>query len=67
MVKDNGTNGYNDDDNDDDDAPSTVMGNKWQEAGAFAIDGKGRVIWGDKALRADDLMNLEEGAKLLAL
>ncbi|KID84237.1 Thioredoxin-like fold protein [Metarhizium guizhouense ARSEF 977] len=57
-----------DDDNDDDGGGiSTVMGNKWQESGAFAVDGRGTVIWGGKAMRADDVMDLEEGAKLLAL
>lgn len=52
-------------DDDDDDGVSTVMGNKWQEAGAFAIDGTGTVIWGNKALRADDIMNLDDGARIL--
>ncbi|KFA63048.1 hypothetical protein S40285_06389 [Stachybotrys chlorohalonatus IBT 40285] len=52
---------------DDDDAVNMTMGNKWQEAGAFAVDGKGTVIWGGKALRADDVMNLDEGAALLNL
>lgn len=51
----------------DEDGVATVMGNKWQEAGAFAVDGRGTVVWGNKALRADDVMDLEEGAKLLCL
>lgn len=46
---------------------STMLGNKWQEAGAFAIDGRGTVIWGGKALRADDVMDLDEGARLLCM
>lgn len=50
---------------DDEDAVSTVMGNKWQEAGAFAVDGMGTVIWGGKAERADDVMDLEFGARIL--
>ncbi|KAM5348990.1 hypothetical protein ACJ41O_008813 [Fusarium nematophilum] len=50
---------------DDDEGPSTVMGNKWQEAGAFAVDGTGTVIWGGKAARADDVMDLEFGARIL--
>lgn len=54
-----------DDDDEDDDGPSTVMGNKWQEAGAFAVDGTGTVIWGGKAMRADDVMELEDGARIL--
>ncbi|KAF4338691.1 tsa antioxidant enzyme [Fusarium beomiforme] len=50
---------------DEDDGPLTTMGNKWQEAGAFAIDGTGTVIWGGKAARADDVMELEDGARIL--
>ncbi|KAI0883899.1 uncharacterized protein GGS22DRAFT_166347 [Annulohypoxylon maeteangense] len=42
--------------------PSTVMGNKWQQAGLFAVDGRGTVIWAAKALRADDLMDLNAAA-----
>lgn len=47
------------------DGPTTVMGNKWQEAGAWAVDGRGKVVWGGKAVRADDIMDLEEGVKTL--
>ena len=50
-----------------DDGASTVLGNKWQEAGAFAVDGRGTVIWGGKAARADDVMDLDEGARLLCM
>ncbi|KAK1506443.1 uncharacterized protein CCOS01_16495 [Colletotrichum costaricense] len=46
---------------------STVMGNKWQTAGAFAVDGRGTVVWGGKALRADDPMDLEMGVKVLGV
>ncbi|OHF03416.1 hypothetical protein CORC01_01135 [Colletotrichum orchidophilum] len=46
---------------------STVMGNKWQTAGAFAVDGRGTVVWGGKALRADDPMDLETGVKILGV
>lgn len=53
------------DDDDEEEGASTVMGSKWQEAGAFAIDGTGTVIWGNKALRADDIMNLDDGARIL--
>ncbi|KIL88038.1 hypothetical protein FAVG1_08921 [Fusarium avenaceum] len=49
----------------EDDGPLTTMGNKWQEAGAFAVDGTGTVIWGGKAARADDVMELEDGARIL--
>jgi len=59
--------GNNDDDDDDEDDYSGIMGNKWQEAGAFAVDGKGTVVWGGKATRSDDMMNLEEGARILQL
>ncbi|KAI1460161.1 hypothetical protein F4805DRAFT_17532 [Annulohypoxylon moriforme] len=45
--------------------PSTVMGNKWQQAGLFAVDGRGTVIWAAKALRADDLMDLDAAAASL--
>ena len=51
----------------DDEAASTVLGNKWQESGAFAVDGRGTVVWGGKTSRADEVMDLEEGAKLLAM
>jgi hypothetical protein len=56
-----------DGEDEDEDGFSTVLGNKWQESGAFAVDGRGTVIWGGKAMRADDVMDLDEGAKLLAL
>lgn len=46
---------------------STIMGNKWQTAGAFAVDGRGSVIWGGKALRADDPMDLDAGVAALGL
>ncbi|KAL7620910.1 hypothetical protein AAE478_008220 [Parahypoxylon ruwenzoriense] len=45
--------------------PSTVMGNKWQQAGLFAVDGRGTVVWAAKALRADDAMDLEAAATAL--
>ncbi|KAI0551400.1 hypothetical protein F4679DRAFT_138049 [Xylaria curta] len=45
--------------------PSTVMGNKWQQAGLFAIDGRGTVIWAAKAVRADDVMDLDAAAAIL--
>lgn len=54
-------------DHDEEEDNSGVMGSKWQEAGAFAVDGKGTVIWGGKATRSDDMMNLEEGARILQL
>lgn len=47
--------------------PATVMGNKWQESGAWAVDGRGRVVWGGKAARADDVVDLEGGVKALGL
>ncbi|KAI1408254.1 hypothetical protein F5Y13DRAFT_194535 [Hypoxylon sp. FL1857] len=45
--------------------PSTVMGNKWQQAGLFAIDGRGTVVLATKALRADDVMDLNSAAAVL--
>ncbi|KAI0968810.1 hypothetical protein F4678DRAFT_186321 [Xylaria arbuscula] len=45
--------------------PSTVMGNKWQQAGLFAIDGRGTVVWAAKASRADDIMDLDTAAAVL--
>jgi hypothetical protein len=45
--------------------PSTVMGNKWQQAGLFAIDGRDTVVWAAKALRADDVMDLDAAAAIL--
>jgi hypothetical protein len=47
--------------------PATVMGNKWQTAGAWAVNGRGTVIWGGKALRADDVLDLEGGLAALGL
>jgi hypothetical protein len=48
------------------DGPATVMGNKWQESGAWAVDGRGKIVWGGKAARADDVMDLDEGVKALS-
>ncbi|KAI8951844.1 hypothetical protein F4801DRAFT_578162 [Xylaria longipes] len=45
--------------------PSTMMGNKWQQAGLFAIDGRGTVIWAAKAVRADDVMDMDAAAAIL--
>ncbi|KAI0475876.1 hypothetical protein GGR56DRAFT_440716 [Xylariaceae sp. FL0804] len=45
--------------------PSTVMGNKWQQAGLFAVDGRGTVVWAAKALRADDVMDLDAAAAVV--
>lgn len=47
--------------------PSTVLGNKWQTAGAWAVDGRGTVVWGGKAVRADDVLDLEAGVRALGL
>lgn len=49
------------------DGPNTVMGNKWQQAGAWAVDGRGTVVWGGRAARADDVMDLEAGVRALGL
>ncbi|CAJ2504390.1 Uu.00g117840.m01.CDS01 [Anthostomella pinea] len=45
--------------------PSTVMGNKWQQAGLFAVDGRGTVVWAAKALRADDVMDMGAAAAVV--
>ncbi|KAB5559983.1 hypothetical protein GE09DRAFT_1220650 [Coniochaeta sp. 2T2.1] len=47
--------------------PTTVMGNKWQQAGAWAVDGRGTVVWGGKAVRADDVLDLEAGIRALGV
>lgn len=47
--------------------PSTVMGNKWQESGAWAVDGNGKIVWGMKARSADMVLDLEAGAQALGL
>ncbi len=47
--------------------PATVMGNKWVQAGAWAVDGRGTVVWGGKALRADDVLDIEAGVKALGM
>jgi hypothetical protein len=52
---------------DDSFGPSTVMGNKWQQAGLFSLDGRGTVVWAEKALRADNCMDPESAAKALGL
>jgi hypothetical protein len=51
----------------EDEGPSTVLGNKWQQAGAWAVDGRGTVVWGGRAARADDVLDLEAGARALGL
>ncbi|RDA95406.1 hypothetical protein CP533_3432 [Ophiocordyceps camponoti-saundersi (nom. inval.)] len=50
-----------------DDDPTNVLGNKWQEAGAFAVDGRGTVVWAVKAESASDILDLDEGVRLLCL
>ena len=51
----------------DAEGPTTVMGNKWQTSGAWAVDGSGKVAWGRRADRADDVLDLEEAVKALGL
>ncbi|KAI0120720.1 hypothetical protein BJ170DRAFT_161644 [Xylariales sp. AK1849] len=48
-----------------DGGPSTVMGNKWQQAGLFAIDGRGTVVWAEKAVKADQALNFEDAGRAL--
>ncbi|KAF3014294.1 hypothetical protein E8E14_012059 [Neopestalotiopsis sp. 37M] len=47
--------------------PSTIMGNKWQQAGLFAVDGRGTVVWAQKALKANDCLDMESAVKALGL
>ena len=47
--------------------PSTIMGNKWQESGAWVVDGAGKIVWGCKARSADHLIDLEEGIRALGI
>ncbi|KAK4227510.1 hypothetical protein QBC38DRAFT_477627 [Podospora fimiseda] len=47
--------------------PLTEMGNKWQESGGWAVDGRGKVVWGGKAERSDEVLNLEEGVRALGI
>ncbi|KAL2110511.1 hypothetical protein VUR80DRAFT_1113 [Thermomyces stellatus] len=51
----------------DSEGSGLVMGNKWQSAGAWAVDAQGVVVWGGKAARADDVMDLDEGIRALGL
>ncbi|KAL1895966.1 hypothetical protein Cpir12675_003006 [Ceratocystis pirilliformis] len=52
---------------DDEGGPSSAMGNKWQTAGAWAVNGRGVVIWGGQAKSADDTLNLYDGCRSLGL
>ncbi|KAK4218944.1 hypothetical protein QBC37DRAFT_463268 [Rhypophila decipiens] len=47
--------------------PTTLMGNKWQQSGCWAVDGRGKIVWGGKAARADEVMDLEAGVAALGL
>ncbi|KAK4459922.1 hypothetical protein QBC42DRAFT_333945 [Cladorrhinum samala] len=47
--------------------PTTEMGNKWQESGCWAVDGRGKVVWGCKAARSDEVLGLEEGVTALGI
>ncbi|POS75602.1 hypothetical protein DHEL01_v206010 [Diaporthe helianthi] len=47
--------------------PGTIMGNKWQQGGAFAVDERGTVLWGGKAERADDMLDFEAGIRALGM
>ncbi|KAK0509541.1 hypothetical protein JMJ35_007935 [Cladonia borealis] len=43
----------------------TESGSRWQESGAFAVDGEGVVRWGGSAERADWIPDFEEGLRVL--
>lgn len=47
--------------------PTTAMGNKWQQAGAWAVGERGAVVWGEEELTADDVLDFEAGVKALGL
>ncbi|KAH6683668.1 hypothetical protein F5X68DRAFT_263057 [Plectosphaerella plurivora] len=50
----------------EEDGPGAAgLGNKWQTAGAFAVDGRGTVIWGGKAAKVDDVLDLDAGVRIL--
>lgn len=52
-------------DEEPEEGPGTVMGNKWQQAGAWAVNGQGKIVWGGKALTADDPLDLDAGVRAL--
>ena len=43
----------------------TESGSRWQESGAFAVDGEGVIRWGGSAERADWIPVFEEGVRVL--
>lgn len=43
----------------------TESGSRWQESGAFAVDGKGVVRWAGRAEMADWIPDFEEGVNAL--
>lgn len=47
--------------------PATIMGNKWQQGGAFAVDERGAVVWGGKSERADEVLDLDAAVRALRL
>lgn len=49
------------------DGPATIMGNKWQQAGAFAVNSRGVIMFGQKAVRADDVLDLDQAIASLGL
>lgn len=49
----------------DEEGPVTTMGNKWQQAGSWATDQRGTIIWGGPAKSADDVMDLDAGVRAL--
>lgn len=55
----------NDGAQDDQAAWGPGLGNKWQEGGAWAVDANGVVVWGGKAERADEVMDMAAGFKAL--
>ncbi len=38
---------------------------KWQQAGAWAVDGRGKVVWGGRAVRVEEVVDLDAGVRAL--
>ncbi|KAJ2906568.1 hypothetical protein MKZ38_001211 [Zalerion maritima] len=47
------------------DGPTTTMGNKWQQAGAWAVNQRGTIVWGGRTKSADEIMDLDAAVRAL--
>ncbi|KAF9733125.1 hypothetical protein PMIN06_004670 [Paraphaeosphaeria minitans] len=45
----------------------TESGTRWQTSGTFAVDGKGKVTWSKPSASADEVPDLEDALKSLAM